>query len=105
MTYLPRLGSPCHPVFSLSFSLYKSLYPTVYTYLHATLLVEFCLHGWVEYGSQLSLFFLPQNFKSCVCLHVQINIPNFTIFDFGVLVLFFCKQPFPSILVLFHGID
>lgn len=35
-------------------------------------------------------FFPPSELQVfCVCMHVQINIPNFTIFDFEVLVLFF----------------
>lgn len=100
MTYLPRLGSPCHPAFSLSFSLYKSLYPTVYTYLHATLLVEFCLHGWVEYGSQLSLFFLPQNFKSCVCMCKSI-FPILRFLILGYLFFFFVNNPFHPFLYCF----
>lgn len=69
----------------------------MYTYLHATLLAGFCLHGLFEYGSHLFLF-------SSLCVHTfAINIPNFAIW---VLALFY-KQPFPYILygfkVLVYG--
>lgn len=75
----------------------------MYTCLHASLLVGFCLHGWVE--CECHLFFYPPS-ELEVCIYAcAINIPNLAILIWYLPL--FCKQPFPSILygfmVLVHG--